>query len=205
MSPRSHEQNEKMRKKTLAKITSAALEVFAEYGYYGTTIKKITTATGLSYGLVYHYFPSKAKIFNHLVNMALDKSISTINKALEVGGTAWEKIRNLSAVLVRDALTGESSLYFIIMIQALTQGKTIAGLLETIRERSVLHYQKMVPLILEAQKSGEVIKGDAVVLATAYFSFIQGLALSVIDGNGMEKRITPNILTNILRNKGADK
>jgi pyruvate,orthophosphate dikinase len=62
MSPRGNEQNIRMRKDTLDRITSGALGVFAEYGYYGTTMKRITAATGLSYGLVYHYFKSKEEI-----------------------------------------------------------------------------------------------------------------------------------------------
>ncbi len=201
MSPRKQEQNEQMRDDALVKITNAALKVFAEYGYHGVTMKQIAQGTGLSYGLVYHYFPSKAKIFRHLVDFALESSMNAMKGALDIPGTAWEKIENLSEILVKNALTGESSLYFLIIQQAMTQGKGIPGL-DYIAERTSAYYEKLAPFIAQAQKSGEAVKGDPVLLAAAYLSFVQGLVLLVFQGKGMEKKITPGILSNVLRNGG---
>lgn len=202
MSPRRKEQNEQMRAEALEKIITAALTVFAEYGYHGATMRQIAQATGLSYGLVYHYFPSKEKIFCHLLDFALDGAIIAIEAAANATGTAWEKIENLSAHLVQNALTGESSLYFLIVLQAMTEGKSIPGLQDHLAERIAMYYEKLVPLIMEAQQSGEVTEGDPAVLAAAYFSFVQGLSLLVFQGKGMEKQITPGILTNVLSSGG---
>lgn len=199
MSPRGDLYNEQIRAETLSKITSAALEVFAEYGYNGATMKQIAKATGFSYGLVYHYFPSKEKIFCSLVDLALESSLSTIEAGLNVIGTAWKKLNSLSALIIKNALTGESSFYFLIMMQALTQGKSIPGLLDYIGERSRVHYEKLVPVIIKAQKEGAAAKGDPIVLTAAYFSFIQGLAFLVFGGQGLEKSITPEILVNVLK------
>ena len=74
MSPRGEKRNEQMRSEALARITRAALAVFAEYGYDGTTMNQITQVSGLSKGLVYHYFPSKEKVFFHLIDTALEIS-----------------------------------------------------------------------------------------------------------------------------------
>lgn len=202
MSPRNREQNEQMRAETLEKITRAAMKVFSEYGYHGATMNQISKAAGLSYGLVYHYFASKEAVFRHLVDVALDASISTINPAMDVPGTAWEKLENLSKVLAKEALRGDASLYFIIMIQALTQGRSIPGLLDHIHERSAAHYMKIIPLLMEAQKSGEAAQGDPHVLAATYFAFIQGLALLVSQEEGVREKITPDMLTNLLRSRG---
>ncbi|MGB7537149.1 MAG: TetR/AcrR family transcriptional regulator [Anaerolineales bacterium] len=202
MSPRGKAQNEHMRAEALAKINAAALEVFAEYGYHGATIKRIAQATGLSYGLVYHYFPSKEKVFLHLLDFALESSFLALDAALDAPGTAWEKIENLSAILVQNAITGESSLYFLLVQQAMTQRKGIPGLHNRIEERIAVYYKKIVPFIVRAQKSGDAVKGDPTVLAAAYFSFVQGLSLLVFQGKGMEKKITPGILSNVLRNGG---
>jgi AcrR family transcriptional regulator len=40
-------------------LIDAALKLFAERGFKGTTIADIATATGTAHGLVYHYFASK--------------------------------------------------------------------------------------------------------------------------------------------------
>jgi AcrR family transcriptional regulator len=202
MAPRGIEQNEHMRAEALGKITKAALEVFSEYGYHGATMKQIAQATGLSYGLVYHYFPSKEKIFRHLVDFALEGSITAMHALMDAPGTAWEKIEAYSAMVVSTMFSGETSLYFVIMLQAMTQGKRIPDLLDHISKRIEVYYEKFVPVIVEAQKSGDAVQGDPVALATAYFSFVQGLATLVFQGKGLEKKITPGILINLLRNSG---
>jgi AcrR family transcriptional regulator len=201
MSPRNQKQNEQMRSESLEKITKAALQVFSQYGYHGTTIKMITKETGLSYGLIYHYFPSKEKIFLHLADKAFGTSESIMSKALDIPGTAWEKIEHLSKVIVEEAFTHEFFQYFLIGLQAITQGKEIPGMMEFVMKHTS-HYEKLNPLIIEAQKTGEAIKGDPDILASAYLSLIQGIALLMHQDKELGKKITPDILTNLLKNKG---
>jgi len=201
MSPRGKALNEEMRAKALDRITNAAMKVFADYGYSGATMKEIAQIAGLSYGLVYHYFPSKENIFRYLVDIALEKSIETIREGLAVKGTAWERLKNLSAYLVQKVLLPESSQYFIIMIQALTQGKKIDGLMGYVGEYSQRHYETLIPIIIQAQESGDVIAGDPVALTAAYLSFVQGLSFLVFGESDLEEKISPEILINALRNK----
>jgi AcrR family transcriptional regulator len=189
-----------MRSEAMARITRAALEVFAEYGYDGTTMNQITHVSGLSKGLVYHYFPSKEKVFFHLVDTALDISRNTWREAFDFPGTAWEKIERLSENLVRTSFTEESSLYSIIIMQALLQGKGIPGLLEYIFQHA--HYGELPPLIAEAQKSGEAAQGDPDLLASTYFALFQGYILFVIHDKALKEKITPEIFTKVLRNIG---
>jgi AcrR family transcriptional regulator len=200
MSPRKQEHNEQMRAEALAKINGAALIVFAQYGYHGATMKQIARITGLSYGLVYHYFPSKEKVFRNLLDFALEIPMAALNAIFDGPGTAWEKIENLSAILVGDSQSGDSSLYFFFVLQAMTQGKGIPGVPGLIDRRFTAYYEKFIPFIIQAQKSGEAVKGDPAALAAAYFSFVQGLALLAFQGKGMEKKITPGILLSVLRN-----
>lgn len=201
MSPRRQAQNEQMRDAAMTKITGAALEVFAEYGYHGATMKQISQATGLSYGLIYHYFSSKEEIFRHLLGFAFESSMAALNTALDAPGTAWEKIKTLSAILVENALTSESSLYFLLVMQAMTQGKGIPGLRDHIEERFAAYYDRLAPAIVQAQEAGDAVEGDPLALAAAYFSCVQGLALLIFQGKGLEKKITPGILSNVLQNR----
>ena len=201
MSPRGKERNEHLRDAALAKINGAALKIFAEYGYHGATMRRIARATGLSYGLVYHYFPSKAKIFRHILESALEIPLVALNTALGAPGTAWEKIDNLSAYMARNVFSGESSRYFLFVLHAMTQGKGIPGLAGLIGKYITAYYEKIVPFIIQAQKSGEAVEGHPETLAAAYFSLIQGLALFSFQGKGLKKKITPDILSNVLRNR----
>jgi AcrR family transcriptional regulator len=204
MSPRGEKRNEQMRADATAKITKAALEVFAEYGYHGATMNQIMQVSGLSKGLVYHYFPSKEKIFFHLVDKALEISKNTWMEALDSPGTAWEKIERLSENVVKIAFTDESSLYSLIMVQATTQGKSIPGLLEHIYQH-MAYYNELPLLIVEAQKSGEATQGDPELLFLAYVALVQGFTLFLLNDDEMKKKITPEILTSVLRNPGKSK
>jgi AcrR family transcriptional regulator len=204
MSPRGEKRNEQMRADATAKITRAALEVFAEYGYHGATMNQIMQVSGLSKGLVYHYFPSKEKIFFHLVDTALEISRNTWMDALDSPGTAWEKIERLSENVVKIAFTDESSLYSLIMVQATTQGKSIPGLLEHIYQH-LAYYNELPLLIVEAQKSGEATQGDPELLFLAYVALVQGFTLFLLNDDEMKKKITPEILTSVLRNPGKSK
>jgi AcrR family transcriptional regulator len=204
MSPRGEKRNEQMRADATARITRAALEVFAEYGYHGATMNQIMQVSGLSKGLVYHYFPSKEKIFFHLVDTALEISRNTWMDALDSPGTAWEKIEKLSDNVVKIAFTDESSLYSLIMVQATTQGKSIPGLLEHIYQH-MAYYNELPLLIVEAQKSGEATQGDPELLFLAYVALVQGFTLFLLNDDEMKKKITPEILTSVLRNPGKSK
>jgi AcrR family transcriptional regulator len=45
-----------------AQLLSTALELFCQFGYAGTSTKKIADAAGVTEGLLFHYFPTKADL-----------------------------------------------------------------------------------------------------------------------------------------------
>lgn len=51
---------------TRARILHAALELFAERGYGSTSVKAIAQHAGVSQGLMYTYFPSKAALLKEI-------------------------------------------------------------------------------------------------------------------------------------------
>ena len=201
MSPRGEKLNQQMRKEAITKITKAALEVFAQYGYHGTTMNHIMKASGLSQGLVYYYFSSKKKVFFHLVECALKVSKNIWMEALNLPGTAWQKIERLSENLVKNAFTYENSLYYLIMLQAYTQGASIPGLSQYIMKHTA-HYDLLPPLVSEAQKSGEAAQGDPEVLVSSYCAIFLGYTLILFLEKDLKKKITPETFTSVLRKKG---
>lgn len=200
MSPRNIELNEQMRNESLEKITNAALKIFAEYGYHGATLKKITKATGLSYGLVYHYFSSKEKIFLYLVEKAFDYSRKIINNILNKPGSAWEKILSLSEVLAIEVQKKELSYYFIITQHAMTKAKDIPGILDIVSKK-IGHYEKFDEIITQAQKSGDVIDGNPSLLSAAYLALFNGMSLIIQHQEYLKNTVTPEIFNNLLRKK----
>lgn len=76
-------------------IIDAALKVFSTKGYASTRMADIAKEAGLSYGLVYHYFENKEKLFDAIVEdwwsgfyeeleMLRQSDISTETKLVEI-------------------------------------------------------------------------------------------------------------------------
>ncbi len=203
MSPRGEKLNEHMRARTTNKITGAALKIFAEYGYHGATMGQIMKASKLSKGLFYHYFPSKERLFFHLVETALGISARIWSASLDFPGTAWEKIVRLSDSLAKNAFSEESALYSLIMVQALTQGKGIPGLIKRIIGHLSV-FDTLTSIIIQAQKDGDAAPGDPEVLASTYLALFQGFVLVLLNDDELKRKITPDVFTGVLRNTGKN-
>lgn len=55
---------------------AAALEVFAEQGYHGTTIRQVAGRAGLSVPGLYHHYPSKQALLAGIVDASMDELLS---------------------------------------------------------------------------------------------------------------------------------
>src|SRR5689334_3493523 len=64
MSPRTAEQNEQVKAATRKRIVDAALGLFAEHGYEGTSVRMIADDAGMSIGLLYNYFDGKQALLH---------------------------------------------------------------------------------------------------------------------------------------------
>ena len=200
MSPRGQEQNERMRQEAKKKIILAALNVFSVYGYYGTTMEKIKEQSGVSKGLIYHYFPSKEKVFLEVIRNAGMISKRIWEQALKIDGSAWEKIEKLSEVLFQSSFTDENARYFLVIMQAVTQRIEISELPLFMLEH-FSHFEWLYPLIAEAQKDGDVRDGEVEVLGASYLALFSGFTMQLISDNEFLKKLSPKDFSDILRKK----
>ncbi len=81
----------RIQKEKTEQILSAALEVFANFGYRGSTIDQIATAAGLSKPNLLYYFDGKEAIHTHLLERLLDTWLDPL-KALEPEGDPIDEI-----------------------------------------------------------------------------------------------------------------
>jgi AcrR family transcriptional regulator len=72
MSPRTSEQFEEIREVKKALILDTALELFANEGFYKTSISVIAKKAGISKGLIYNYFESKEDLIRTIVFKGID-------------------------------------------------------------------------------------------------------------------------------------
>jgi AcrR family transcriptional regulator len=72
MSPRTPEKFNEMREATMQKIMEVALELFANEGYFQSSISKIAKKAGISKGLMYNYYESKEDLLKAIIFHGID-------------------------------------------------------------------------------------------------------------------------------------
>lgn len=73
MTPRTPKQLEELKQAKRTLILEAALTVFSEQGYNGTSIMMIAEKAGISKGLLYTYFKSKEDLLHKLIEYGLNR------------------------------------------------------------------------------------------------------------------------------------
>ena len=118
MTPRTSEKYIEIRSTSKQKIMDVTLELFANEGYYQTSISTIAKRAGISKGLMYNYFDSKDELLKAIVFSGMDSLIQFFDT-------------NQDGILTRDELLGFISnsitnikenivywkLYFSLMVQ----------------------------------------------------------------------------------------
>jgi AcrR family transcriptional regulator len=70
--PRSEQDNAVVREQSKNKILMAAMRVFAQRGYEGTSVRMIAEAAGISQGLLYNYFSGKEELIRALFARSME-------------------------------------------------------------------------------------------------------------------------------------
>ncbi|GGM97883.1 TetR/AcrR family transcriptional regulator [Streptomyces fuscichromogenes] len=85
----------RQRAEARARLLRAAKEVFEEKGFLDVRVADIAGRAGVSHGLFYHYFDSKAEIFRELATMVDRELTDTIDVMLDrsSGATPYERLR----------------------------------------------------------------------------------------------------------------
>ena len=95
--------SEKTRQKKDAKRTAmmqAAVQVFAEKGYYAATVRDIVKVADVAIGTFYFYFPDKETLFVHLYEETADFLLQTIDQAYAAAASWWQQLsRGIQAYL----------------------------------------------------------------------------------------------------------
>jgi AcrR family transcriptional regulator len=91
--PRTKNQFEIIRKSSKEKILKVSLELFAKKGYHATSIAQIARKAKISKGLMYHYFTSKEKLLDEIIQQGFD-SLSELEFKSERGVSPQKEFVN---------------------------------------------------------------------------------------------------------------
>jgi AcrR family transcriptional regulator len=97
------------------KLTISALELFAERGFAGTSIRDIANATGLSLSTIYHHFGNKEGLLLAILETACGKLMHSLREAAAQKGDPLERFKNLfrTHLELSCLLTREAKIFFL--------------------------------------------------------------------------------------------
>lgn len=152
-------------------ILYAGLDLFVRKGYSATKISDIAEKVNMSVGLLFHYFPSKEKLYEELIRLGLNgpQGIMELDqtKPLEFFELA---AKTIFSYMVNPAVTK----MFVLMGDAIMNEATpvtVKNLLSQISNVTLC-----VPIIEAGQKQGVFKEGNPLSLSTAFWCCIQGIA-----------------------------
>lgn len=183
------------------KIIVSALEVFARKGLTATKISDIAGLAGFSQGFVYNYFKSKDDIFTRIVSLAADGAGETARKAAAMPGTPYERIYWMTeALLSPDSVAMKH--WRLIMLQAGTSEAVPEDARRVAKEKIGKPFEHFIPLLMEGQQLSEIVPEDPLMLAITYYSMVQGLGITRMQGSKAMPFPTTAMVLSFLRTPG---
>jgi AcrR family transcriptional regulator len=177
--PRNKEANQKVKDERRDQILSAALRLFATKGLSATKITDIALKSGMSQGLIYHYYKSKEEIFTWLIGSVMAKMNEAALNLETLPVSAKEKI----IIVIEGLLKGfnenaDTANYYFLITQTALSDAYPEDAKEIIRTQNDVKYGVITRILKQGQMDGTVKDHDANEMATLFFSSINGLALN---------------------------
>lgn len=195
---RNKELNQRIKDERREQILSNALLLFATKGLFATKITDISSASGISQGLIYHYFNSKEEIFTELIKNAFERLTTACSWLESQPLKPMDKIKMAIEGLLEGLEDNQDTARYHLLIAQATASEAIPQeAKDIIRQENTYPYEVITRIIIEGQKDGSFKQYDAKELALVFWTSINGLAIyKAIHG---EEFKTPdsNILTGI--------
>ncbi|NLG02798.1 MAG: TetR/AcrR family transcriptional regulator [Clostridia bacterium] len=164
------EEQKEQRRKT---IIIVALELFISRGYAATRITDIAEAADMSMGLLFHYFPSKEKLYEELIQIGITGPQSVMqteypmDNPLEFFYQAAQGIMNA----LKEPAVGK---FFVLMKQACMDVSLSDEIKKLLEKMTII--EDSVPIIEAGQRIGTIREGSAITLSRVFWGSIQGVA-----------------------------
>ena len=132
-------------------ILDAAVNVFAERGFYHCRVSDVADEAGVAYGLVYHYFKSKDEILDTLFLERWRLMLALIDEVAEREDPARDKLFAVASFIV-DSYRYAPAVMKVIIVEVTRAANGFGRThLELIREA----FGKIAGIVEAAQQSGE--------------------------------------------------
>lgn len=181
-------------------ILESALDLFVNKGYGETKITDIAKAANMSIGLLFHYYDSKEKLYEAIIQNGCEYLQMNMNYT---DGSPLAFFKYVADdILTMLASNPTAAKMFVLIAQAEHQDKLSPKSKEMLAQGNTLITQ-CIPLIEKGQSLGEIRQGDPEALLIAFWYSIQGIA-ECIARNPDAPCPKPDWILSILKEEGKN-
>ncbi|XVQ08628.1 TetR/AcrR family transcriptional regulator [Spirillospora sp. CA-255316] len=83
------------------RILDAAVRLFAERGFDGTSVQEVVAAAEVTKGALYHYFDSKDDLLYEIYHSLITRQLADLDRVLAAGRPPAETVRAIITELIR--------------------------------------------------------------------------------------------------------
>lgn len=94
-------------------IMEAALKLFTERGFHGTSTAEISKEAGVATGTLFNYFPTKEDLINSLYFEVKGQLSQSMGKEIEVQSTFQDKFRKIWSNLIKWGADNQEEFLFV--------------------------------------------------------------------------------------------
>lgn len=163
---------EEQKERRRQEIINTALDLFIRKGYGSAKTSDISKEAGMSEGLLFHYFPSKEKLLEELIEIG----VRGTRMPLEMEFARPIEFFELFTAQLFEYMKQEP--YTAKMFVLMSQVGRSEGVPRHIKEKveAINTIEHTAKVIEAGQAAGQIRKGNAMSLANAFWCSIQGIA-----------------------------
>lgn len=182
MTPRSVEQNEKIRTERIEQILAAAMEVYIEKGIRGTEIGEIAKKAGIARGLVYYYYKNKIDLFRELFSRYMATAQEFIQSSLTSDEEALIKLKKYTRFYLEMSQNRPDLVRFYRNLES-----DITLVFENDSEAVTNDYvqkthQPLIQAFTQAIHEGKLKKSDPKIMVNVYWGALTGVLDLFVSG-----------------------
>ncbi len=156
-------------------ILQIALDQFISKGFYGTSTREIAKIAGISSGLMFHYFDSKVRLYEALIEIGCSKMGFAPREDISPIKIFEQQAKELLQLITSNPFAAKM---FVFMGYAVYNSAQISQKAGELLARHDITSQS-VPLIRKGQELGEIRSGNPLALSIAFWCSIQGIAEAI--------------------------
>lgn len=151
----------------------------ARKGYHGTRISDIAAEADVAYGLVYHYFGSKEKVLENIVENVAGRFSDRIARIGQESGSLTEKLGRISDYMLDTFIANPEMIH--LLVQEVVRSGNVDPVSEMASARAIL--VQIREIIEQGKKKGDIDSDtDAELLSIAFFGAVELTLTALVQG-----------------------